>query len=506
MVPTANPTIPNKLLGQPWLPDAIRLELQRRIYERWCWATRPTWHWEWEHLKLIRGVLAKVTAGEIDRVILTVPPRHGKSEMVTVGYSAYRIERNPAQRVVIGAYNQTLANKFSRKARRLIENRMPDLNAVRSYVDSYTNLLELSRERTAVDDWETSDGGGLRAVGVGGGITGQGGDLIIVDDPVKNRKEANSPTVRQTVWDWWTDDLYTRLEPGAAMIIIMTRWHEDDLVGRILATPDLADQFTVINLPALAEADDPMGRAVGEALCPERYDRDELLRIKAVLQNSWYALYQQRPQPLEGGMFKRQWFIPCDSVPFDAERVRYWDKAGTAGDGAYTVGVLMARDLNGLYYVEDVVRGQWEAVEREEVILRTAIDDTRKYGLLEPGAKGGYRVIMPGPDVWFEQEPGSGGKESAQASIRRLAGFNAYAERVTGAKEVRAEPWASQCGGGNVRILRAEWNRAYVDEHTAFHPDAAYKDQVDASSGAFSKLSDGIGWEDFDNPLDGYRG
>jgi predicted phage terminase large subunit-like protein len=178
----------------------------------------------------------------------------------------------------------------------------------------------------------------------------------------------------------------------------------------------------------------------------------------------------------EGGMFKREWFRQfVDIVPKECKRVRYWDKAGTKDGGAYSVGLLMALDKEGTFYVEDVVRGQWGALERNRIIEQTAEMDAGKYG-------------KPKVDVWVEQEPGSGGKESAEYTIRQLAGYPVHSERVTGEKEDRARPYASQVEAGNVVLRRGEWNKPYVDELTLF-PMGQYKDQTDASSGAFNKLA-----------------
>ena len=387
--------------------------------------------------------------------MIFVPPRHGKSEMVTVRYPIFRLERDPTLRVIITAYNQTLSDKFSRKARKIAQMR---------------NRIAISRERKAANDWETVQGGGLRSAGVGGGITGLGANLIVIDDPVKSREEASSLTIRDRVYDWFTDDVYSRLEPDGAIILIMTRWHEDDLAGRLLARHP--DEWTVIRLPALAEADDPLGRMPGEALCPARYPVDELLRIKSVL-GTWAfeALYQQRPMPLEGGLFKREWFSKfVDTTPAQVDiRVRYWDKAATAGDGDYTVGVRMSRTADGLFYVEDVVRGQWSPGERDRVIAQCAAIDGE------------------GTQIWFEQEPGSSGVDSVQALIRMLAGYSVHANRVTGSKEVRAEPFAAQCEAGNVILVKGGWNSAWLDEMLVF-PNGQHDDQVDATSGAFAAL------------------
>lgn len=440
------------MLRQQSIYSQLKVEQEKRDFTKWLIAVTPQFSWGWRHLEHTRAQLDRITTGEINRLMIFEPPRHGKSEMTTIRYPVWRLESNPELRVIVGAYNQTLANKFSRKARRIARARMP-----------------LSEERTAVEDWETAKGGGLRSVGVGGGITGQGGNLIIIDDPVKNREEANSETYRQKVWDWYTDDLYTRLEPGGAIILIMTRWHEDDLAGRILGSDDAAS-WQVISLPAEAEKDDPLGREIGEALCPERYDLVTLQRIKKVLGNSYYALYQQGPVAPEGDMFQRDWFEVVKRVPTNAKRIRYWDKAGTSGGGAFTAGVLMARDSDNVYYVEDIIRGQWAAGKREKTIKATAELDGRK-------------VI-----VWVEQEPGSGGKESAENTIRNLAGFRVYADRVTGDKITRAEPFAAQCWGKNVRLKKADWNYGYLKRLTGF-PNAILKDDVDASSGAFNKLA-----------------
>jgi len=182
------------------------------------------------------------------------------------------------------------------------------------------------------------------------------------------------------------------------------------------------------------------------------------------------ALYQQRPRPRDGNMFPRELAEIVDAAPVEVDRVRYWDKAGTESAGAYTAGVRMSRDKNGLFYVEDVVRAQHGALRRKALMHQTATLD-------------GTRV-----SVWVEQEPGSGGKESAELTIRDLAGYTVRSETVTGDKATRADPFAAQWQAGNVKLVRGTWNKAYLDELEAF-PSGKYKDQADASSGAFNKLA-----------------
>jgi predicted phage terminase large subunit-like protein len=422
--------------------------------DRWLPLVTPTYHWDWPYLVHIRQHLDRITRGEIDRLMIFVPPQHGKSSLVTVRYPVWRLEQNPRLRVILAAYNQTRANEFSREARRLAAQRFP-----------------LHKERSAVEEWQTTAGGSVRAVGVGSGVTGRSGDLILIDDPTKSREEAESAIYRDRVYGWFRSDLYTRLQPLSALVLIMTRWHEDDLAGRILASED-GPNWTVISLPAEAEAGDPLGRAIGEPLCPARFDLAALQQIRSVLGTYAYtSLYQGAPLPAGGGMFKREWFEIVEAAPAQCTRVRAWDKAGTEGGGDYSAGAKVTLDeSSGLFYVEDVVRGQWSALGRERIMRQTAELD-------------GTAV-----DIVLEQEPGSGGLESAQASIRNLAGFYVTAEKVTGDKATRAMPWAAQCEAGNVRIVRGAWNAAFLDELCSF-PYGAHDDQVDAGSAAFNRLA-----------------
>lgn len=239
----------------------------------------------------------------IGRLVIEMPPRHGKTLTTSRLFPAWFLGRNPNKRVMLVSYGATLANKNSRVAR----------NYIRS--STYQRLfpgIELAQDSAAVDSWEL-DGyeGGCDAIGITGGATGKGAHVLCIDDPIKNRQEAESVVYRERVWDAYINDLYTRLEPGGAIIIMMTRWHKDDLIGRVLkhAEDDHEDveQWTRIRMPAIAEdEDDPIGRQPGEALWPWRFPLDRLKRIaRSVGRFVWAALYQQRPQPREGGLF--QW-------------------------------------------------------------------------------------------------------------------------------------------------------------------------------------------------------
>jgi len=270
------------------------------------------------------------------------------------------------------------------------------------------------------------------------------------------------------MWEWYASTAYTRLEPNAAVILIQTRWHVDDLAGRLLRQD--GDAWHVICLPAIAEENDSLGREPGEALWPHRFPAHVLRQKQLEIgEYYWAALYQQRPIPRGGSLFKTERIEIVAAAPADIRRVRYWDRAATSGGGDYTVGVLMG-EHDGVYYVLDVRRGQFSPAEAEQVIRQTALLD---------GAE------VP---VRMEQEPGASGADMIMHYSRLLAGFNFRGERVTGDKVIRAEPFAAQVEAGNVKLVRGTWNVDFLAELSNF-PHGAHDDQVDAATGAFRALT-----------------
>ena len=413
--------------------------------------------------------------GSIRRLIVNLPPRHSKSELFSRTLPGAYLARYPDRSVILCSYGAELAQDLSQDAR-----------------DRYVLSGRALRDDTrAARNWMTAEGGRMVAAGVRGPITGRGAHLAVIDDFYRDDEQASSPTVRRKTERWYDAVLSTRLEPDAAVVIVATRWHPDDLVGWLMGKEEeeAPEGWTVLSLPAISEEgaqefpeavtvvgdfrDEP-----GLALCPERMPIERLEHIRQrSLPFFWSALWQNRPTAEAGDLFQRAWFdaaiyVDPVEVPRDAERVRSWDKAGTIGGGDWTVGVLFARASDGTYYVENVIRGQWGDFDRERIIRETAIADNRRY------KTAGRRAPV---SIIFEQEPGSGGKQSAAMTARTLEGFQFYIEKPVTNKVARARPLASYFKAGQVRLVRADWNRAYVEELVAFRDKNSQADQVDAS-------------------------
>lgn len=428
-------------------PETFRVWYERTLQPGW---TVPP------HIAAMCAKLDAVTRGEIDRLALFMPPRHAKSETATIRYPVFRLLQRPTLRVLVTGYNERFARKLGRKTRNL----------------AVQHGLKLASDSAAQDEWSTTDGGLLMARGVGSPPTGQGFDLILIDDPIKSREEADSEVFRESAWEWYSEEIYSRLEPGGAIVLTLTRWHEDDVAARALAS----EPFDALRLPALAEPGDPLGREPGEALWPERFGVEELSRIRSVMrteqgERAWEALFQQNPTPREGAFFKVGSLTIEDRPPACSDRVRAWDLAASV-DGDWTVGVLMGRAPDGRFVVLDVVRGRWTPGEVEQQIRRTAESD-------------GFDVRIRLPE-----DPGAGGVAWARRLVSMLAGYNVRAVRVSGRgdKTVRASPLAAQIESGNVFCARRMWTGAFVEELRAF-PAGKHDDQVDAAADAFDELA-----------------
>lgn len=427
--------------------------------------------WGWA-IGAICEHLEAVSSGQITRLLMNVPPGMTKSLSTAVFWPAWEWgpRNRPDLRYIGAAHSLDLSQRDSRRMRSVVTSEW--------YQGLWGDRVRLSRDQATKLDFENTAAGKRMAVAAGG-ITGHRGDRVIIDDP-HSVTQAESTKEREAVLTWFREAVPTRLNDPAtsAIIVIMQRLHEGDVSGEILAREA---EYTHLCLPMEFEPDrrcvtsigfkDPRTEE-GELLFPERFPRAVVDRDKATM--GAYATagqLQQLPAPRQGGMFAVDKMEVASTLPAERTRtIRYWDKAGTAGGGAYTAGVKMSLLADGSYLVDDVVRGQWSAGKREEMIRTAAEAD-------------GPSVV-----IWIEQEPGSGGKESAESTIRNLAGFSAHADRVSGDKEVRAGPYSAQVEIGQVRLLKGQWNKGFIDEHRLF-PAGKYKDQVDAAAGAFAKLT-----------------
>lgn len=429
-------------------------------FPEWLPQVTPKYNWQWKHLQALYSAVDDIISGENDRLMIFMPPRHGKSETVTVRFPAWMLERSPETRFIVAAYNFQLASKFSRKIQRIVKAR------------------GVSLEREAVDDWCTDEEGGVRAVGVGSGVTGHGANGIIIDDPVKSREEAYSATYREKVWDWFRDDLYTRLEPNGFIILIMTRWHHDDLAGRILAS-DQSHEWTVLKLPALAEANDPLGRNEGAALCPERYDVDQLLSIKSVMMSDFECLYQQNPVAAGGEIFKRDWWQYYKQLPAKFKRViQSWDTGFKTGQENDPSCCITFGETENAYYLID----RW--------IGRVAFPDLKRVAI--------QQYDKHRPSVVLVEDKASG--QSLIQELKQSTKIPIHPVKVDRDKVSRANAITPLCESGRVFLPEnAPWVAEYIDQMSVF-PAGAHDEDPDVTSQALNYLSHGggsLGWLDW---------
>ncbi len=428
-------------------------------FRQWLKLTTPMWNWNYRYQTYLFQRLDALTTGKIRRLMVFMPPRHFKSETLTVRYAAWRLENDPALNIIIGSYAQKLANRFSRKVRRLLETR-----------------ILLSQQRRGAEEWETEAGGGVRAVGVGGGITGFGASLIIIDDPVKNRAQAESEVFRDRTWEWFNDDIYTRLEPAGSIVLIQTRWHDDDLAGRILkAAAADREKWEVVSFAALAEQGfaDPLGRSPGKALCPKRFSEKRLNEIRRQLGSySFAALYQQRPFPLEGGLFKRKWFTRfVEREPDGLRWVRAYDLAvSTETSADHTASFRCAFGSAGELYIAGGMRRRMEYPDQRRYVIERMVEEKNTAHVIENALHGKAFV----QDLRREA---------------RVAGVPLRSANVDGDKFTRSLSWANLAESGKIVIVRGPWNDDLLDEVCRFTGKGdKHDDQVDAISLAVSSL------------------
>ena len=404
------------------------------------------------HHKLLLTKLEQVERGELERLMILMPPGSAKSTYASVIFPPWFMGRNP-QSSVLGVSNTTsLAERFSKRARNLVGHR------------AYRNTFGFgpNEDAQSAGSWETEAGGEFFAAGVGSAIAGRRADLGLIDDPIKSREEADSEGVRDKQWDWYINDFRTRLKPGARQILIMTRWHEDDLGGRLLDRE--ADRWHVVKIPMMAGVDDPIGRKPGERLWPEWFT-DQMVSDAKADTRAWNALYQQEPAPDEGDYFQRDWFREFDIRPGSLRIYGASDYAVSDGGGDFTEHAIVGVDSQNDLYVLDWWRGQTTS----DVWIERQCD----------------LIAQHSPLVWY----GEGGpiRRSIEPFLkRRMQERQTYCQLEWLAsisdKVIRARPFQARAAMEKVWFPKhADWKSDVIGQLTRF-PGGKYDDAVDTLS------------------------
>lgn len=461
----------------------VREELWRRKcredFASFCvHALEPIQQFPARHHHLVISELQAVADGLTDRLMIFMPPGSAKSTYATKLFPAWLLNRHlPGTKgkrwnIITASYNSDLAEDFSGEAQQ--------------YARDNADIVQYRPTTPNRALWRTTEGGMVRAVGVNSGIAGRRADLVLIDDPARDRAEVDQVQHRDKAWQWYRSSIIPRLRPGARIVLITTRWHPDDMAGRLLEQGrEMGRPWKVVELPALAfdPADfpdddppppDPLGRKPGEALWPEYEDAAALQRKREEIgEIEFQCLFQQRPLVSAGLLFDVSKIPVLEAEPPVEAAVRGWDLAGTEQVGTrnpdWTVGLKLGRLKSGGLVVMDVVRMRGRPEDVDAAIVNTAGQDS-------------YRIKISIP-----KDPGQAGIAQSQYLAKRLAGKSVVFTPESGSKATRAAGIASQINVGNVSIVRGAWNAAFLEELRYF-PHGAKKDQVDALSRAYAML------------------
>ena len=413
---------------------------------------------------------------------VNVSPGSTKSLIYSVMSLPWIWTRMPMAKFIGGSHNHDLSLDLSRKSRGVVKSE--------KYRRAFPNI-RLSRDQDAKGYYVNTLGGSRRSCSVDSKVTGFHGDFFVVDDPIDPR-EVTSDVIIKTANDWMTDVVFQRrVDQNVTLtVLIMQRLHENDptayMINHAKDTRRIArqggDKDAKLRLKHICIPAEVTDRVKPKTLKrfyknglmdPVRLPRS-VLNEKQTNHFTYAGQYLQMPSPRGGGMFKVERIVIDEAPKKWLKRIRFWDKAGTlGGKGAFTVGLEMGEDRDHRFWILDVDRFRLDSSAREKRVKQTAEVDGRE--------------ILIG----IEQEPGSGGKESAENTVKMLRGFRVRVDKPSGSdssKEMRADPFSVQVNSGNVSMVKAEWNREYINELKHF-PASTFKDQVDASSGAFNELN-----------------
>lgn len=452
---------------------------------------KPNWHIEYICGQL-EEVARRVARGErkLHDVIINVPPGSTKTAIVSIMFPLWCWVNWFWMRFITASYTQPLSLESAEYSRDVMRSEkfkslFPELE-IKLDKDTKSNFRIVKLEQHSIGHPPRQIRGGNRfSTSVGGTVTGFHGHMLIVDDPIDPQRAISDTEVKKA--NHWMDNTlpFRKVDKNVTpTVLIMQRLHQNDPTGHLLDAVknsgrkkikhicipgEIKNYRKQVEPPELAERYSKDG-----LLDPQRLDWAALKDFESLGQFTYGGQIGQDPVPLGGGMFKIDNFSIIHTMPEPlsiVNTVRYWDKAGTeGGDGAFTVGAKMCKTTSGVFILVDIKRGRWSTDRREKIIRQTAEADGRRV------------------KVYIEQEPGSGGKESAEGTIKGLPGFMVYRDRPTGDKALRADPFSVQVNEGNVQILYGDWNGSYLDELKNF-PNSTYKDQTDASSGAFAQLA-----------------
>jgi predicted phage terminase large subunit-like protein len=446
---------------EDWQIRAWRAAASQDLYRfaRWLFLAQRRYKWQQaKHHPAVCAALERVFNGESKRLILNLPPRYSKTALVQA-FIAWSLGHAPDSEFIYTSYSGRLASASSYAVRTMLLE--PEYKAI-------FPAVALKDDSQAKDEWRTTAGGMMYAVGAGGTITGYGagkhrpgfGGCILIDDPLK-ADEARSEVMRGNLIDWYKDTLQSRVNsPETPIIYIGQRLHENDLAGWLL-NGGSGEQWEHVCFPAI--------QPDGTALWPEKHTIEDLRRMEQSMPYTFAGQYMQRPAPLDGGIFKPHKLEVVDAIPAGSiQWVRGWDFAATT-DGDWTAGALLGRLPDGRLLIADMVRVREGPDERDATLRATTARDGRQ-----------TLVSIP-------QDPGQAGKTQVAYLLKQLAGYRVQTSPETGDKVTRAEPFAAQVNVGNVLMLRASWNELLMDEMRMF-PNGAHDDQIDALSRAFAHL------------------